>query len=136
VGPVIGPRDVRTRDLPDPTGERFDGVPTYYWGTAPAEAGQTVRQLREQGLRPKNRGDISGQVLRPRRGDREPLAAYLYRESVPKTPATPAQLAALARATRARQERAMLRHGVEPRELEQPNIADEPVWDGWDGFDR
>lgn len=135
---MIGPREVRARDLPDPTGERFDGVPTYYWGTAPAEAGQTVRQLREQGLRPANRTDISGQVLRMRRGGREPLAAYLYRleDAVPKTPPTPAQLAAVARATRARQERAMQRHGIEPQELEQPDIADAPVWDGWDGFGR
>ncbi|MFI7191556.1 hypothetical protein ACIBQ0_17620 [Nocardia nova] len=110
-------------------------MPTYYWGTAPAEAGQTVRQLRALGLRPKNRSEYSGQVLRPRANGREPLTAYLYTEAVPKSPATPAQLAAVARATRARQERAMQRHGIDPAEAER----DEPDWGerwGWEGFSR
>ncbi|MBF6209277.1 hypothetical protein IU483_35300 [Streptomyces gardneri] len=132
---MIGPKDVRTRDLPDPDGSRF-GVPTFYWGTAP-EGLATRRQLREMGLRP-NGQDIAAQTVRPRRSGREPLAAYLYRvqDAAPKRTASPAQLAAVARATRARQERAMQRHGVEVPELERPELTDGPVWDGWDGFDR
>ncbi|WP_280232296.1 RRQRL motif-containing zinc-binding protein [Nocardia cyriacigeorgica] len=128
---MIGPKDVRTRDLPDPDGSRY-GVPTYYWGTAP-QGLATRRQLREMNLRP-NGQEIAAQTVRPRRG-REPLAAYLYRVegAAPKRQASPAQLAALARATRARQELAMRRHGVDPTpELERPDISDEPVWDGFE----
>lgn len=129
---MIGPKDVRTRDLPDPDGSRY-GIPTYYWGTAP-QGLATRRQLREMGLRP-NGQDVAAQAVRPRRGGREPLAAYLYRveAAAPKRTPSPAQLAAVARATRARQELAMRRHGVDPTsELERPEIDDEPIW----GFER
>ncbi|WP_416567346.1 RRQRL motif-containing zinc-binding protein [Nocardia testacea] len=128
---MIGPKDVKARSLPDVDGSRF-GLPTYYWGTAP-EGLATRRQLREMGLRP-NGQDIAAQAIRPRRGGREPLAAYLYRveNAAPKRQATPAQLAAVARATRARQERAMSRHGIEA-----PEVAESATeWTGWDGFER
>jgi len=125
---MIGPKDVRTQDLPDPDGSRF-GVPTYYWGTAPAEAGQTVRQLRTQGLRPKSRREISAQVIRPRRSG-DPLTAYLYRDAVTKT-CTPAQREAAARATRARQQRDMQRRGLDTT----PEAPEFEGWN-WDGFDR
>ncbi|MGY1969744.1 RRQRL motif-containing zinc-binding protein [Nocardia gipuzkoensis] len=138
---MIGPKDARPRDLPDPTGERF-GIPTYYWGTAPKELGATRRQLLKDGLRPKNRKEIDGQVIRPRSGGREPLAAYLYRveDATPKPQPTPAQLAAAAKALRARQERAMQRHGVSVPEVERdgtPELDGDPgpQWE-WDGFDR
>ncbi|MEV6769929.1 RRQRL motif-containing zinc-binding protein [Nocardia sp. NPDC051030] len=108
---MIGPDNASSRDLPDATGERF-GVPTYYWGTAP-DGLATRRQLRTQGLRP-NGQDIAAQVLRPRPGGREPLAAYLYRidQAAPKREATPEQLMALAKATREHQLRASERHGI------------------------
>ncbi|MBF6150280.1 RRQRL motif-containing zinc-binding protein [Nocardia nova] len=134
---MIGPKDVRARDLPDPDGTKF-GIPTYYWDTARTEGLETRRQLRAKGLRPRNSREIAAQVVRPRRGGREPLTAYLYRveEAVPKRPATPERLEALARGRRTQQERAMERHGIDPQELDRPDITDEPVWDGWDGFDR
>lgn len=132
---MIGPKNVQVRQLPDVDGSRY-GVPTYYWGTAP-EGLATRRQLREMGLRP-NGQDIAAQAVRPRRGGREPLTAYLYRveAAAPKRPATPAQLAAVARATRARQEQAMRRHGIDPH-LEMPEVGEVAAgWDGWNGFDR
>lgn len=108
---MIGPKQVHARDLPDVTGERF-GVPTFYWGTAP-DGLATRRQLRSQGLRP-NGQDIAAQILRPRQGGREPLAAYLFRidQAAPKRDASPRQLAALAKATQEHQARACERHGL------------------------
>ncbi|MEC3957529.1 RRQRL motif-containing zinc-binding protein [Nocardia sp. CDC153] len=115
---MIGPKDIRSRDLPDTTGQRF-GVPTFYWGTAP-DGLATRRQLRTQGMRP-NGQEVAAQVLRPRRGNREPLAAYLFRidQAAPKRDATPAQLVALAKATRTHQLRAAERRGLTPAELDQ-----------------
>lgn len=121
---MIGPSNVSARDLPDPDGSRF-GVPTFSWNTAPKDLGQTVRQLEARGLRPGDKTDIAGQILRPRRR-REPLAAYLYRveDALPKRPATEAELAALARGRRTQQEQAMIRRGIDPHEeIEQA--------DGW-----
>lgn len=132
---MIGPKDVRARDLPDPDGSRF-GVPTYYWGTAPEELGKTERQLAAMNppLRPGDKKDVAGQIVRPRRG-REPLTGYLYRveDAVPKVPCHPGRAAGLAKGRRSQQIEAMRSHGVE---LDRPDITDEPVWDGWDGFER
>lgn len=116
---------VRTQDLPDPNGSKY-GIPTYYWGTAPAGLA-TRRQLRADGKQP-NRQPYVARAVRPRRGDREPLVAHLYRveDAAPKKPPTSAQLAAVARATRAHQEQAMLRHGVDPHEFD-----DERSGGGW-----
>ncbi|MFE3229864.1 RRQRL motif-containing zinc-binding protein [Nocardia sp. NPDC059228] len=115
---MIGPKNIRSQDLPDATGDRF-GVPTFYWGTAP-DGLATRRQLRQQGLRP-NGQEIAAQVLRPRRGGREPLAAYLFRvdQAAPKREATPAQLTALAKATREHQLRAFERHGFDRGDFER-----------------
>jgi hypothetical protein len=133
---VIGPRDVRVQDLPDPDGSKF-GVPTYFWGTAPEGLGKTTRQLAklDPPLRPGNRKDIAGQVVRPRRGGSEPSTGYLYRveDAVPKVPCHPGRAAGLARGRRTQQIEAGRSHGVE---LDRPDITDEPVWDGWDGFER
>ncbi|MGW4125767.1 hypothetical protein [Nocardia sp. NPDC004711] len=134
---MIGPKDARTRDLPDPDGEKY-GIPTYYWGTAPAGLGETVRQLEkhEPPLRPRDRKDIVAQVIRPRGGGREPLAAYLYRveDAVAKRPATPAELEALARGHRTQSEAAMERRGIDPtpEPLDPPDAPDME----WGGFDR
>ncbi|WP_338040149.1 RRQRL motif-containing zinc-binding protein [Nocardia huaxiensis] len=124
---MIGPKDVRSRDLPDASGSRF-GVPTFYWGTAPSGLA-TRRQLRQQGLRP-NGQDIAAQVVRPRRGGREPLAAYLFHvdQAAPKREASPAQLAALAKATRERQLRASERRGLDRDDFNHP-VECGPQWE-------
>ncbi|WP_306362508.1 RRQRL motif-containing zinc-binding protein [Nocardia sp. CC227C] len=134
---MIGPKDVRARELPDPDGSRF-GVPTYYWGTAP-DGLATRDQLKAEGLQP-NRQGIAAQVLRPRRGGREPLAAYLFQvaKAAPKRPAHPNQLEALARANHARAMGAMVRRGIDPTP-EPPQISEspwEPAPPEWEGFDR
>ena len=96
-----------------------EAIPTYQWRMAPAHL-RTRRQLAAQGLRP-NGQDIAGKVQRRRRGDREPLTAYLYdiNLAAAKREATPAQLAALEKATRERQLRAAERHGFSRAEFEQ-----------------
>ncbi|WP_280254948.1 hypothetical protein [Nocardia wallacei] len=147
---MIGPKDVRTRDLPDPDGSRF-GVPTYYWNTAPAELGMTTRQLAalDPPMRPGDRTEIAGQVLRPRANGREPLAAYLYpvENAVPKQPAHPGRLAGLEKGRRTQQLRAMQRRGIDPAAVEHGEIGDpgaqweqpeapEPPDMVWQGFDR
>ncbi|GAB2453876.1 hypothetical protein [Nocardia tengchongensis] len=137
---MIGPKDVRTRDLPDPEGERF-GVPTYYWGTAPSGLGETVRQLEKHDppLRPRDRKDIAAQVIRPRGGSRGPLAAYLYRveDAVEKRPATPAEREALARGHHTQSAAAMERRGIDPT----PEVPEAGGWEAertaqWEGFER
>lgn len=84
--------------IPDPTGDRHDGMPTFPWGTVPTELA-TRRQLTAAGLRP-NGQPIAGRLIW-RHGKRY---ANLYRLDLaaPKRQATPAQRAALARATTAR----------------------------------
>lgn len=121
---MTGPDQIRARDLPDPDGEKF-GIPTYYWGTAP-DGLATRRQLRRQGRQP-NRQPYVAQAVRPRGGGKKPLVAHLYRveDSAPKRPPSDAQLAAVARATRAHQVNAMIRHGIDPHELEDDRIDDE-----------
>lgn len=125
------PDRIRARDLPDPDGSRF-GIPTYYWGTAPAELGETERQLMKHDppLRPGNKKDKAAQVLRPRKGNREPLTAYLFRveDAVPKRPATPAELDGLAKGRRTQQIQAMERHGVDPAEFEDLTEESGPGW--------
>lgn len=81
----------------DPTGERY-GLPTYPYRWAPTGL-LTLRQLRQQGLRPGGQ-PIAAQILW-RHGAR---VAYLYRADLakPKRTATPAQQAAIAKALRAR----------------------------------
>lgn len=110
---MIGPRDVSARDLPDPDGTHF-GIPTFRWGLAP-DGLATLRQLHKDGLSPSHRADIVAQILRPRGGDRGPLAGYLYRreDAKPKRQATPAQREVLDRGRRTQQEQACLRHGID-----------------------
>jgi hypothetical protein len=81
----------------DPDGHRF-GIPTYPYKWAPAGL-YTIRQLRQQGLRPGGQPPTA-QILW-RRGTR---VAYLYRADLAKSKrqATPAQLIALGRALAAR----------------------------------
>ncbi|MEV6073413.1 hypothetical protein AB0L82_43285 [Nocardia sp. NPDC052001] len=133
---MIGPRDARTRDLPDPDGEKF-GVPTYYWGTAPAGLGETERQLakHEPPLRPGDKKDIAAQLIRPRGGSRGPLFAYLYRveDAVPKREAHPWERESLARGHRTQSEDAMRRRGIDPLP-ENPSVPERSG--GWDGFER
>ncbi|WP_237322209.1 RRQRL motif-containing zinc-binding protein [Streptomyces sp. JJ36] len=60
----------------DPTGAHH-GIPTYPWRLAP-DGLATRRQLRALGLRPGGQ-EVAAQLMRPRRRDRPPLVAYLYR---------------------------------------------------------
>ncbi|MFE3078273.1 hypothetical protein ACFXG7_19625 [Nocardia tengchongensis] len=123
--------------MPDPDGSVF-GVPTYYWGTAPAGLGETERQLakHEPPLRPGDRKDIAAQVIRPRGGKRGPLTAYLYRveDAVEKRPATPAELEALARGHRTQSEAAMERRGIDLAPQAPEGDLERPSY--WEGFER
>ncbi|MEV6101043.1 RRQRL motif-containing zinc-binding protein [Nocardia sp. NPDC051981] len=88
-------------------------IPDYCWRCAPKHL-WTRRQLAAAGLRP-NGQDYAGRLIRPRRGGRKPLTAWLYdvEQAAPKRIPSPAQLVALARATRERQLRAAERHGID-----------------------
>ncbi|GAA2517901.1 RRQRL motif-containing zinc-binding protein [Pilimelia columellifera] len=83
----------------DPEGVRY-GIPTFWWGGAPAGYA-TVRQLRRDGLRPAGQ-DVAAQIRW--RGVGGERVAYLYRVALaaPKRTATPAQRRAIDAALAAR----------------------------------
>ena len=86
-------------DYYDPGGDRY-GLPTYPYHCAPGGLA-TIRQLRDQGLRPGGQ-PAAAQILWRRR--KRLITAYLYRIDLakPKRQATPAQLAAIGKALAAR----------------------------------
>ncbi|KFF96906.1 hypothetical protein IQ62_33855 [Streptomyces scabiei] len=86
----------------DPSGVKF-GVPTFPWRFAP-DGYATLRQLREQGLRPGGQ-PVAAQVMRSHRGRKAGVqVAYLYRVDLakPVRPMTSRKWGALALAMLAR----------------------------------
>lgn len=83
----------------DPDGDRY-GIPTFWWQGAP-DGYATLRQLRNQGLRPGGQ-PVAAQVLWRRCG--QTAVAYLYRLDLakPKRSATVRQREAIDRALIAR----------------------------------
>ncbi|WP_280471824.1 hypothetical protein [Nocardia cyriacigeorgica] len=102
----------------DPEGRRHGGVPTYPWGLAPQHL-RTFRQLRAQGKRPG--GEWEAQVLRGRRGGREPLRAFLYdpEQAKPVREPSEAQLEALRIARWTRSADAAERRGIDATDMRE-----------------
>jgi hypothetical protein len=101
----------------DPEGKRF-GVPTFAWRLAPKHL-RTRRQLAAESLRPGD--EYQAQVLRERRGGREPLKAYLYDrdQAVDKRQPSELQLEALRIARWVRSADACERHGVDAADMRE-----------------